>query len=143
MDLTEIRGALAAQITAQTGLRAEAQVRDQVSPPVALVLPGRPLISFGQTMSGGGVPGAVAINLAVVLLLSNAPPSEKVQRSIDDLLGIGPGDGQSIADAVMADPTLGGTVEWCMPQAVSQYGRVEYAAESYWGATMTLQVGAT
>jgi hypothetical protein len=137
VDFTRIRTALAAQITAQTGLRAEAQVRDQVSPPVALVLPGQPLIVFGSTMDG-----ATAVNLAVVLLISNAAPVDKVQRALDDLLGVGPGEGQSIAGAVMADPTLGGTVEWCMPTVVTAYGRVEYAGIDFFGARLGLQVGA-
>lgn len=119
-------------------MRAEAQVRDQISPPVALVLPGQPFVVYGQTM----MDGAVAVNLTVLILVSDAAPVDKVQRALDDLLGIGPGEGHSIAGAVAADPTLGGTVEWCMPTAVTTYGRVEYGGVSFFGARLGLQVGA-
>ena len=136
-DLTAARIALASQITAVTGLRSQAQVKDQVSPPIALVLPGSPLITYGATFDG-----AVTINLAVVLLLSDAPPTEKVQRALDVYLGIGSGEGESIAGAIMSDVSLGGTVEWCVPQAVTTYGRVEYAAQIYFGARLNVSVGA-
>jgi len=141
-DLTAIRNALASQITARTGLRAQAQVRDQVSPPIALVLPGSPLITYGATMDGGEIPEAVTINLAVVLLISDAAPTEKVQRAIDAYLGIGAGETMSIAAAIMADCNLGGIVDWCIPVAVTTYGRIEYAAEIYFGGRINVQVGA-
>jgi hypothetical protein len=141
-DLTVIRNALAAQITAQTGLRAQAQVRDQVSPPVALVLPGNPLITFGATMDGGGMPEAVVLNLTIALLISDAAPTEKVQRAIDAYLGIGAGETVSIAGAIMADNSLGGAVHWCIPVAVTSYGRIEFAAETYFGGRLNVSVGA-
>lgn len=137
VDITVYRNALAAQITAQTTLRAQAEVKDQVSPPIALVLPGSPLITYGATMDG-----AATIGLAVVLLLSDAAPTEKVQRALDVYLGIGSGEGQSIAGAIMSDTSLGGTVDWCIPLAVTTYGRVEYAAQIYFGARLNCQVGA-
>jgi hypothetical protein len=141
-DLTQIRSALAAQIAAGTGLRAQAQVRDAVSPPVALVLPGNPLITYGATMAGGGMPEAVVITLAVVLLLSDAASADRVQRGLDAYLGLGSGETQSIAGAIEEDPTLGGVVHWCVPKAVTTYGRIEYAAETYWGARVAVEVGA-
>lgn len=136
-DLTAIRTALAGQITAVTGLRSQAQVKDQVSPPVALVLPGSPLITFGATTDG-----AVTISLAVLLLLSDAAPTEKVQRALDVYLGIGSGEGESIAGAIMTDMSLGGTVEWCIPVAVTSYSRVDYASQEYFGARLNVQIGA-
>jgi hypothetical protein len=141
-DLTAIRNALAAQITAQTGLRAQAQVRDQVSPPVALVLPGSPLITYGATLDGGGIPEAVTITLAVIVLISDAAPTEKVQRALDAYLGIGAGEVTSIAAAIMADNSLGGVVHWCIPLAISTYGRIEYSSVDYFGARLNVQVGA-
>lgn len=136
-DLTTIRTALAAQITTYTGLRSEAQVKDQISPPMALVMPGPTLVSYGDTMDG-----AMTIGLAVLLLISDAAPTEKVQRALDAYLGIGSGETQSIAGAIMEDPSLGGEVEWCIPISVTSYGRVEYAAENYFGARININVGA-
>ncbi len=137
IDLHTCRNALAAQITAVTGLRAQAEVKDQVSPPVALVLPGNPLISYGDTTDG-----AATLSLVVLLLLSDAPPTEKVQRALDVYLGIGPGEGESIAGAIMSDMSLGGTVEWCVPRQVTSYSRVEYGAVTYFGARINCEVGA-
>lgn len=148
-DLTSIRNALAAQLTAQTGVRAMGQVKDQVSPPVALVLPGNPLIIYGETMAdarvmgGPGQGGELTINLAITLLLSDAAPTEKVQRALDAYLGVGSGETQSLAGAILVDPTLGGVVEWAMPTAVTTYGRIEYAAETYFGARINVSVGAS
>jgi hypothetical protein len=136
-DLTAIRTALASQITSFTGLRAQAEVRDQVSPPIALVLPGSPLITYGATTDG-----TVTITLSVVLLISDAPPTEKVQRAIDTYLGIGAGEGASVAGAIMSDMSLGGAVEWCVPLNVSTYGRIEYAAVTYFGGRLNVSVGA-
>jgi hypothetical protein len=141
-DLTAIRTALAAQINQYTGLRAMAQVKDQVSPPVALVLPGNPLITYGATLSGGGET-ETAINLAVLLLISDAAPTEMVQRALDAYLGIGAEEGQSIAQAIAMDISLSRTVEWCIPVSVTTYGRIEYAAENYFGAKLNVQVGSS
>jgi len=140
-DLTQIRTALAQQIHTYTGLRAEAQVRDQVSPPMALVMPSTPVVSYGATMSGGGET-EVTINLAILLLLSDAAPTEKVQRALDAYLGIGAGETMSIAAAINMNPSLGGVVEWCVPMSVTSYSRVDYAAINYFGATILCQIGA-
>lgn len=136
-DLNAIRNALASQIAAGTGLRAVGQAPDQVSPPVVLVLPGTPLITYGDTMQGTST-----LNLAVLLILSDAPPTATVQRALDAYLGLGAGEEQSIAGAVALDETLGGVAEWCVPVSVTTYGRIEYAAENYFGAKLNFSLGA-
>ena len=136
MDLTTIRNALAAQITAQTGLAALGQPRDQVSPPVAVILPREPLVIFGDTTDG-----TMTVNLQAVLILSDAAPLEKTQRALDAYLGLGSGEAVSIAAAIMADMSLGGAVNWCVPVSISSYGRVEYAGVTYFGARLGLQLG--
>lgn len=137
-DVSTIRSALAARITAGTGLRTLAEARDQVSPPVAIVLPGQPLVVYGQTMDG-----AVTINLRVLMIISDAPPNEKVQRALDAYLGIGGGTtAASIPAAIMADPMLGGAVHFAEPISVSAYNRIEYAGVEYFGARLEIQVGA-
>jgi hypothetical protein len=134
-DLTTIRNALAAQITAQTGLRTMAQPRDQVSPPVAVIIPREPVITFGDTMDG-----SLTVNLTAVLLLSDAPPSEKTQRALDAYLGLGAGETVSIAGAVQADPSLGGAVHSTLPVSVSSYSRVVYADVTYFGARVNFEI---
>lgn len=137
-DVGSIRDALANQITNVTGLRSMAQARDQISPPVAVILPGSPLVRYGDTFEG-----ALTVNLRVLLCISDAAPSEKVQRAIDAYLGIGSGTTvSSIPAALMADPTLAGAVQWAIPVQISSYGRIEYAGETYFGGRLDVQIGA-
>jgi hypothetical protein len=138
-DLSSIRAALAARITAGTGLRTLPEAKDQVSPPVAVILPGQPVVTYGATLDG-----AFTVNLRVLLLLSDAAPVEKVQRALDAYLGIGVHDSvpASIAGAIQDDPTLGHTVHFAVPLAADSYGRVDYAGATYFGARLTIQAGA-
>lgn len=135
-DLTTIRNAIAAQITSHTGLRALGQARDSISPPVAVVMPGDPLVTFGKTTDG-----TADMNLFIVIALSDAPPVEKTQRALDAYLGIGSGQSVSVAAAILADPTLGGHVHFAEPTTVRRYGRVEWAGVEYFGAIVDLVVG--
>lgn len=139
MDLTAIRNALAAQITAHTGLRCDGQARDSVVPPCAVVLPGQPFITYGVTMDG-----ASNFGLAILLIISDAAPSEITQRALDAYLGIGTDSAGviSLADAVLADTSLGGTVDFCEPVSVTTYGRIDYSGVTYFGARINLTLGA-
>jgi hypothetical protein len=137
VDLTGIRNALAQQITDKTGLRAEGQPRDSVVPPVALVLPGSPLVTYGVTMDG-----SAAVSLAVLILVTDAPGAEMSQAMLDGYLGIGAGESGSVVEAILADPSLGGAVNWCQPVTIGRYGRVQWAAVDYFGASVNFTVGA-
>lgn len=137
MDLTLIRTALAAQISAYTGLRAEGAPRDQISPPVAVVVPATQLATYGQTMDG-----ASGLSLRVLIILTDSAPVEKTQRALDAYLGIGAGEPTSVPAAIMADPTLGGTCSWAIPESAGNYGRVEWAAQIYFGAVLNVSCGA-
>ena len=137
-DVGSIRAALATFVSEVTGLRAFAEAKDQVSPPCIVILPGQPLITYGQTLDG-----AVGIGLRILLILSDAAPVEKVQRALDAYLGIGPGTtSSSIPAAIMDDPTLGGAVEWCEPLQVTSYNRIEYAGIQFFGARIDVTIGA-
>jgi hypothetical protein len=136
-DILAIRAALASQIGTRTGLRTMAEARDSISPPVAIVLPGQPLAKFGDT-----VDGTLTINLIVLIVISDAATSERTQRALDAYLGIGSGETESIPGAIMADPTLGSAVHFCEPMTVSNYGRIDYAGETYFGARINVQIGA-
>jgi hypothetical protein len=138
-DLTEIRNALATLITQYTGLRAEGQARDQISPPVAVVLPSPTFITYGATMDE-----AFTVNLMVLLCISDAAPVEKTQRALDAYLGFGKSDDVtvSVAEAILMDTTLAGTVHFCEPVTVSNYGRIQYAGQEYFGARINLTCGA-
>lgn len=139
-DMTAVRNALAAQITGFTGLRCDGQARDQATPPCAVVLPGNPFITYGATMDE-----ALTATLIVLLIISDAPPVEMTQRALDAYLGLDHGadpGGTSVPAAILTDTSLSGTVNWCEPVSVSNYGRVEYGGVGYFGARLNLSVGA-
>jgi hypothetical protein len=137
-DIAAIRTALATRIGTATGLRTMPEARDMISPPVAVILPGDPLVTYGITLDG-----AVTIALRILILISDAAPSEKVQRALDAYLGIGAGTtASSIPAAIMADPTLGGAVHFCEPISVQNYGLVSYAGIDYFGGRINCTIGA-
>jgi hypothetical protein len=154
VDLTAIRTALAAQIQAYTGLATFPQVMDRVNPPVAFVLPhseprvsGRSLttstmfVVFDATMAAAGESGAVTVHLEIMVLLSEASGIEREQRALDAYLGAGPDQAQSIPQAIAADPTLGGLVEWCRAVGISSYGRIAASGLEYFGGRVSVEVG--
>lgn len=114
-----------------------AQARDAINPPVAVILPGNPLVpQYGTTMDG-----AVTLSLNILIIMSDAPTSERVQKNLDAYLGIGAGEAMSIPAAIGIDPSLGGTVAYCEPMSAGSYGRIEYAGETFFGSRITCQIG--
>lgn len=137
-SLSDIRTALGARIAAGTGLRVLPEARDVISPPVAVILPGQPVVNYGATMDG-----AFTVNLRVLIAISDAAPDEKVQRALDAYLGIGVNAGvSSIAGAIQQDPTLGGVVHFAEAVSAGNYGRISYNDVTYFGARVDVQVGA-
>jgi hypothetical protein len=137
-SLSDIRAALGARIAAGTGLRVLPEARDQISPPVAVILPGQPLVIYGNTMDG-----TFTVNLRVLIAISDAAPDEKVQRALDAYLGIGANAGpSSIVGAIQQDPSLGGVVHFAEAISAGNYGRISYGDVTYFGARIDVQIGA-
>jgi hypothetical protein len=138
-DLISIRNALASSITRFTGLRCDAQARDQVTPPCSVILPGNPFINYADTMDG-----TVTINLAVLLIISDAAPVETTQRALDTYLGVdtNPAIGSSVPEAIEADNTLGGTVHYIQANNATSYGRIDYGGVTFFGARVNCVIGA-
>ena len=138
MDLTAVRNKLADNITLFTGLRAEGQARDTVSPPCAVIIPGQPFINYADTMDG-----AVTVNLVVLLLISDAAPLEKTQRALDIYLGVDtdPSVGSSVPEAIEQDNRLGGLIHYIQAVTADNYGRVEYGGVTYFGARIKCLIG--
>lgn len=138
MDLVAVRNALAASITKYTGLRADGQARDAVSPPVAVIIPGQPFMNYADTMDG-----AITANLVVLLLISDAAPLEKTQRALDAYLGVdqNPAVALSVPEAIEEDNTLGGLIHYIQAVTADNYGRVEYNGVTYFGARIRCTLG--
>jgi len=136
-DLGAVRAALANQIAAKTGLRVMAEAKDSIQPPVAVILPGQPYVTYGATMDG-----AFTCNLRVLIAISDAAPSEAVQRALDSFLGIGENiTSSSIPEAIMVDPTLGGACHFAEPIAIESYGRLLFNGVTFFGARIGVQCG--
>lgn len=138
-DLTSIRNALGANIKKYTGLRADPQARDSVTPPVAVIIPDEPFISYADTTDG-----AFTIRLLVLLIISDAAPVDATQRALDAYLGVDtdPAVGSSVPEAIEEDNTLGGTVHYIHAVNAGGYGRVDYANVTYFGARIRCLIGA-
>ena len=138
MNLTAVRDALAASITKYTGLRADGQARDAISPPVAVIVPGQPLISYADTMDG-----AVSVNLVVLLIISDAAPLDRTQRALDAYLGVDqdPAVGMSLPEAIEQDNTLGGLIHYIQAVTADNYGRISWGGQEYFGCRVKCVIG--
>lgn len=133
-DPTAICAAAAAQIAARTGITAFGKAPGQVNPPMIIVIPGNPVITYGVTLDG-----EVNMNLRIVALAS-AANDDTGQLAVNAYIAT---SGQlSVPAAMGADPTLGGTVEFAEVTTVTQYGLIDYSGQQYFGATFNCQVGA-
>ncbi len=135
-DIDALRQALA-KTAGTTGLHVLPDAGGQINPPIGIVIPGSPLITFGDTMDG-----TVTVNLSILVIISRAAPDEQVQRALDAYLGIGKSaSSSSIPAAIEGDSTLGGNAHFAIPLSVSNYGRIAYAGEEYFGARISVQIG--
>jgi hypothetical protein len=98
-------------------------------------------IVYDETMSSPGSSGAVTFSLEILVLHSDASGIEREQRAVDAFLGVGPSESQSIPQAISADPSLGGAVEWCRAVGIASYGRVSANNMEYFGGRVAVEVG--
>jgi hypothetical protein len=133
-DYNNCRDGLASVLSQVTGIRAFGEAPGAISPPCAVVIPGRPAITYGETLDG-----ETDLNLLAVILLSAANDTSG-QENLDDYLDShGP---KSVNAAVNSDPTLRGTCSYAVVVGVNQYGIIDYAGQNYIGATFLVQAGA-
>jgi hypothetical protein len=142
-NISTIRTALANQIAeyAFPALRVEANPYDQINPPCAMILPGKTVAKYGRTLGGplqslGGTQyAATDFNLDVLVIVSHASTIERVQQNLDQWLGFEQDEtAVSVPMAIDRDITLGGVVEWCVPDNCDSYGPIEWNGTMYFGA---------
>ena len=153
VNITVVRNALAAQVNryAFPSLRMLPDAYDQINPPVGVVMPGRPYLDYVTTLEGAtgfgpalGTPlQDTNFNLDVVVLVAKASTLERVEQNLDLWLGFeSDSTAVSVPAAVLKDPTLGGTVHWCLPTTADPPGPVEWNAMSFMGARIHFQLSA-
>lgn len=133
-DPTAICAAAASQLAAQTGITAYGYAPGQPNPPMIIVIPGNPVITYGVTLDG-----EVNMNLRIVALAS-AANDDTGQLAVNGYIATS--GTTSVPAAMLADPTLGATVEFAEVTTVTQYGLIDYSGQQYFGATFNCQVGA-
>lgn len=158
MNITVVQEALAAQIGRLVfpALRSLPEPEDQINPPVGIVMPGRPYVSYSTTLEGatgfGGVLGnegtsaptaPTNFSLDYLVIVSHASTLERVSATLNAWLGLqNDGTAVSVAAAVLADSTLGGTVDWCLPMSCDPPGPITWSGPEMFGARMHFQLSA-
>lgn len=149
---------MASQIAelASPALRAMTDPYDTINPPVAIIMPGQPYLLYGTTLDGetgfggvlGGQPQSVPaaptdFNLDALILLAKATTQERTEQALDTWLGVqNDTNVVSVVAAIAADPTLGGTVSWCIPQSADRPGPVTWNGLEYFGTRIHFNLSA-
>lgn len=157
-NISVIRAALAAQIGkyAYPPLRSLPEPQDQINPPVGMVMPGRPYVNYVTTMQGddgfGGVLGGQSqafpsaptdFCLDYLIVISHASTLERVEQNLDLWLGAeNDGTAVSVTAAVGFDPSLGGTVAWCIPTTADPPGPLQWSGPEAFGTRIHFQLSA-
>jgi hypothetical protein len=132
-----IREALATYITTNIpGLRGLTDPGTIANPPVAVVLPVTgTYIDYAVALEHG----VAELNLRVVILVSRA--SERMAMPLLDSY-LAPYGASSVPEAILADPTLGGACDYCIPVEAVFAGDVNWAGIDYLGAEIICRAGA-
>lgn len=136
--LLDIRTALAAQLSAQTGIDSRPYLPDSITTPMLALKSGDTnYVTYGVTTDG-----VEEYVLEIMVILSYTPSAEAAQQSMDDLVdgGTQTTGRMSILDAIEADEQLGGTVDWIVVNNVSKVGLVEISGQSYFSARINLSL---
>jgi hypothetical protein len=155
-NIPVICAAMAAQIGqyAFPALRSLPEPEDQINPPVGIVMPGRPFGTYGTTLQGaggfgptlGGVATPLAptdFNLDYLIVLSHASTLERIELNLYAWLGFESDTAVvSVPAAVARDPTLGGTVAWCIPTTVDPPGPLAWNGPEAFGTRIHFQLSA-
>lgn len=159
--LKAVRRALASQVqdNIYPPLQAEANPKDQINPPSALVIPPRgTFATYGGTMGSDnmgmgtefmGLPDAQPAILTAtgfrldLLIVVARNDIDRTQEALDQWFGYEnePGISVSAAMAVALDPTLGGVVRWCNALTADAYNPVEWSGAMYFGARIHFEIG--
>jgi hypothetical protein len=135
--VTQIREGIQTRLNTISGLRAFDYAKGTIEPPTAIVVPDPGnFIDFDATMGDG----ADDYRFLVYVLVAG-----RVNRvATDELDGyISRTGATSIKTAIEGDPDLGSVVHFTNVTGVSNYGDIEYAGITYFGAVLTLEVTAS
>jgi hypothetical protein len=133
-DYTAIRDGLAAQLeTVPTFLTVHATVPNRIVAPAAVVVPGRPVATYHDSMIGSG--GSLTVFNFELVCAVQSMTEEFSQAALDELIS----GANSVPAAVEADPTLGGAATTCQVRQAVDYGVVAYGDSEFIGARFLVE----
>jgi hypothetical protein len=134
-DYTAIRDGLATRLdTVPTFLTVHATVPNRIVAPAAVVVPGRPVATYHDSMIGSG--GSLTLfNFELVCAVQSITEAFS-QAALDDLIS----GTNSVPAAIEADPTLGGAATTCQVRQAVDYGVVAFADTEFIGARFLVEV---
>jgi hypothetical protein len=129
--VTGIRTALATRLSTIANLRVESSVPDSPKPPTAIVIPQG--IQFDSAMARG-----LDEYDFTILLIVHRMSERTAQASLDAFCD--PTGASSIKACVVADPSLGGAVQFARITAMRNYGSISIGDVDYLSAEFAVQV---
>ena len=133
-DYTAIRDGLATRLgTVSTFLTVHATVPNRIVAPAAVVVPGRPVATYHDSMIGSG--GSLTVFNFDIVCAVQSMAAEFSQDTLDDLIS---GSG-SVPAAIEADPTLGGAATTCQVRQAVDYGVIAFADTEFIGARFSVE----
>lgn len=134
-DYTAIRDGLATRLdTVPTFLTVHATVPGRIVAPAAVVVPGRPVATYHDSMVGSG--GSLTVFNFEIVCAVQSMTEEFAQDALDDLIS----GTSSVPAAIEADPTLGGAATTCQVRQAVDYGVVAFADTEFIGARFLVEV---
>ncbi len=148
-SLSQIRDALANQLTQLTGIDTRPRLPDNITPPMMALMPRDPVVKYDVVMGehqvamnamGISVPNEYSFD--VVFFTSRAPSIEQAQEEADAVIDNVPMDDGNlpIPLAIAHDTTLGHVVEFCEALNSHSYGQVEVAGQFYFSVRVAVTV---
>jgi hypothetical protein len=134
-DYTAIRDGLATRLdTVPTFLTVHATVPNRIVAPAAVVVPGRPVATYHDSMIGSA--GSLTVFNFEIVCAVQSMSEEFAQDALDDLIS----GTSSVPAAIEADPTLGGAATTCQVRQAVDYGVVAFADTEFIGARFLVEV---
>ena len=131
-DISTLRTAIATNLATISGLRTSATVPDQISPPIAVVMPASITYDLAFARSGGD-----EYEFSVMVIVGRV--DERMAQNKLDLDCSGTG-AQSIKAAIESNRTLGGAAFDCRVTSLRNYNQVSVADVTYLAAEFAVQV---
>ena len=131
-DVSAIRTGIATNLATITGLRTSATVPDQISPPIAVVMPASITYDLAFDRSGGD-----EHEFSVMVIVGRV--DERMAQNKLDAFCSGTGS-QSIKAAIESNRTLSGQAFDCRVTSLRNYNQVTVGDVTYLAAEFAVQV---